>query len=140
MKRIVKNLLKALWRMTSPVRRPLVARFNAHVSRIVSGTVNERMMPELLQPLAVALKRLERIEESLARAEHSASAAVEEVDLVLNGVSREIFRLQAQVESLHGLIHREIREARNGLSILDASEDDEPTVRRAPAADRARVG
>ena len=63
----------------------------------------------------------------------------EEVDLVLNGISREVFRLQAQVESLHRLIVREINESNNGLSIVDESGDEAPVV-RAAATERSRVG
>ena len=140
MMRIAKKVLKGLWRMTSPVRRPVMRRVDARVSALVASTVNARMMPEILHPLGVAIARLERIEASIAGADRAASAMVEEVDLVLNGISREVFRLQAQVESLHRMIAREIRDSGAGLSIVDESGDEAPVIRAASASERSRVG
>jgi len=139
MKRIVSKVLKSLWRMTSPVRRPLVSRFDAHVSAAVATTLNARMMPELIHPLVGAMHKLDRIEAALARADLAASTAAEEVDLVLNGISREVFRLQAQVEALHRTVAREAREAGNGLSIVHETGDEAPVL-RATATERSRVG
>lgn len=139
MKRIVKTMLKAIWRLTSPIRRPLVTRLDAHISAVVSGTVNARILPEILRPMAIALARLERIEASIASADRTASVVAEEIDLVLNGVSREVYRLQVQVETLQRLVGREIREAHNGLSLVDESEDEAP-ARRTPTPERSRVG
>ncbi len=139
MKRLLKLVLKPLWRLTRPFRAPLVSRFDDRVSRLVSNSVNARMLPELIEPLAVILRRLERIEDSLARADRTAMALSEEVDLVLNGVSREIFRLQAQVEHLQTTLARDPRAVNGGLSIVDPS-DDESTVLRGNHNERSKVG
>ena len=139
MKRIFRLLAKLIWRMSAPVRRPLLARFDAHVAELIGGTVNARIMPELIKPLAISLHRLERIEDSLARADHAASAMAEEVDMVLNGLSREIFRLQSQVEMLQRLVNDNGREPARHLSIIDEAGDEAP-VHRPGTTDRSMVG
>ena len=117
MKRLLKLVLKPIWRMTRSIRTPILARFDARVGLLVSNSVNARMLPELIEPLSITLRRLERIEDSLARADRSAMALSQEVDLVLNGVSREIFRLQAQLEHLQTTLARDSRAINGGLSI-----------------------
>ncbi len=124
MKRILSKVLRSCWRITGPVRRPLVARFDSRVSRLVSDTVNARMMPTLVEALASSGDRLERIERSIASADRAATNLAEEVDLVLNGLSREIFRLQAQLEQLQRRLDDEARFATNGLSIVKASDQE----------------
>ena len=139
MKRLVKLMVRPFWRMTRPIRTPLMNRFDDRVTRLVSGTVNARMLPELIEPLAVALRRLERIEDSLARADRTAMALSEEVDLVLNGVSREIFRLQTQLEHLQTTLARDGRGASGSLSIVDQSGSESPVL-RGNHPERSKVG
>ena len=140
MKRIIKWTFRPFWRATSPVRRAVMARFDARTAELISGTVNARMMPPIIEALAISGHRLERIEESLDRADRAASNLAEEVDLVLNGLSREIFRLQAQLEMLQRSLGEDDRATGNGLSIVAESGDDAP-LRRSPApAERSRVG
>lgn len=139
MNRIVKAFCKVIWRLSSPIRRPLAARFDARVANLVAGTVHNRVLPELIHPLSITLRRLERIEETLARADRSAAMMAEEVDLVLNGLSREIFRLQAQVETLQSFVGDDLRGSNTGLSIVHESGDESP-VRRVPGSERSMVG
>jgi hypothetical protein len=82
------------------------------------------MMPTLVEALASSGDRLERIERSIASADRAATNLAEEVDLVLNGLSREIFRLQAQLEQLQRRLDDEARFATNGLSIVKASDQE----------------
>jgi hypothetical protein len=139
MKRIIKSIFKVLWRATSPVRRPLMARFDARVSGLIEGAVISRMTPAIIQALAVSEHRLERIEGTLARADDSVAALAEELDLVLNGMSREVFRLQAQVEMLQRSLVDQTRIVAGGLSIVEDSCEETP-VRRPASAERSRVG
>ncbi len=139
-KRIAKFVLKRAWRMTGPMRRPLMRRFDARVSTLVSNTVNSRILPELIPPLGLALERLERIEQSLSRADRATSAMTEEIDLVLNGVSREIFRLQVQVETLQRIVNQEIRHAGLGLSLVAETGEEEEIRRPSGSAERSMVG
>lgn len=138
MKRIAKLILKPFWKLAGPVRRPLLARFDDRVARLVAGTVNARIMPELIEPLAIALRRLERIEDSLARADRNALAMAEEVDLVLNGVSREIFRVHAQLEQLRAALADDPRMT-PGLSLIDGAGAESPVL-CGPVGERSRVG
>ena len=115
---IIKKVVKKMWRATWPVRRPFAHRFDQRVSRIVSDTVNARMMPTLIDALAASNQRLERIEQSLVSADRSASNLAEEVDVVLSGLSREIFRLQVQLELLQRRLDEESQFAISNLSLL----------------------
>src|SRR4051812_29013243 len=126
MKRIIKGILKALWRATSPVHRPLIARFDARVSGLIEGAVISRMTPVIIQALTVSEHRLERIEGTLARADDSVAALSEELDLVLNGMSREVFRLQAQVEMLRRSLADHSPIVAGGLSIVEDTCEEAP--------------
>jgi len=140
MKRIFASVSNALWRMTAPVRRPLVTRFDSRVSRLVSGAINDRVIPPITEALAVSGRRLERIEESLERADLTASNMVQEVDMVLNGLSREIFRLQVQVEKLQRSLGEEGRTSGNRLSIVTESDDEAPSRLATAIPERFGVG
>jgi hypothetical protein len=140
MKRIIALVIHALWRMTAPVRRPLAVRFDARVSRLVSDTVNARMMPPLIEALDQSGHRLARIETILDRTDRAATHVAEEVDVVLNGLSREIFRLQAQVELLQRTLRDDMRFAANNLSIVNEAGEESPLRRPTAPAERSRVG
>jgi hypothetical protein len=138
MKRIFALVYRTLWRLTWPLRRPLMKRFDARISQLISDTVNARMMPTLVEALAASGQRLERIERSLAGADRAATCLAEEVDIVLNGLSREIFRLQAQVELLQRQLEDDSRFSLNGLSIVDESDEGPPL--HLSASEHSRVG
>jgi hypothetical protein len=137
MKRIIQWFVTPFWRASTPVRRALMGRFDARVVRIVSMTIEDRMLAPILETLSETEARLKRIEELLIRADRSASTLAEEVDLVLNGLTREIFRLQAQVESLR----KGDEEVVVGLTLLAEPDDAEPSSRSEVAPiERSRVG
>jgi hypothetical protein len=140
MKRIFALALDVLWRLTWPFRRPFVTKFDSRVSRLVSDTVNARMMPTLVEALAISGKRLERIEHNMASADRAANSLAEEVDLVLNGLSREIFRLQTQLELLQRRLEEDSRFSANGLSIVDESGQESSFARSSAQTERSRVG
>jgi hypothetical protein len=77
----MKRLLKALWRLTLPARRP----FQAKAEGFVAGCV------------ARALE-----------AHNPTRALAAEVDVVLDAVVAEHFRLQAQVEELQRLVRERL--------------------------------
>ena len=70
MKRLLKKMVRPFWRMSAPVRRPLIRKFDHH-------------MMQLLRPLTPP-----------------PPAAPADLDLTLNSVVRELARLQVQVEIL----------------------------------------
>ncbi len=134
MKRIIRSVAKALWRMSWPARRPFVARLDARVSRLIAGTIEARLITSIAESSA----RLERIERTIDRADRAAAVMVEEMDVVLNGLTREVFRLQAQVERLQRGLGEAGRPDPNVLSILDGTSEDDNAHEE--AVDRARVG
>ena len=77
MKRLVKTGLKALWRGTLPIRRPLMAKFEAYLARCLRPT--ERFLTEetnvLMDHVVRELVRLQRQVESLQQAIEELSPA-----------------------------------------------------------------
>jgi hypothetical protein len=140
MKRILKSILRGLWRLSSPITKPMVRRLDARVTSSVAVAIHERIMPPIVDALMQSNQRLERIEHTLDRATRSAGQMAEEMELVLTGLSREVFRLQAQVEVLHRMVEGELERATpSKLTIVDESEEDEP-LRRAAGSERSMVG
>src|SRR5262245_42806844 len=74
MKRLLRKMVRPFWRMSAPVRRPLIRKFDHH-------------MTQLLRPLASQSPILP-------------PAVPANLDLALNSVVRELARLQVQVEIL----------------------------------------
>ena len=72
MKRTIKPMLRYVWRMSAPVRRPLIRKFDNHAMQLL------RHLPQPPAP----------------------PAPPADLDLVLGSVVRELARLQAQVELL----------------------------------------
>jgi hypothetical protein len=137
MKRIIKWLSRPVLWGSKPIRRAIMGRFDARVVRLVAVAFESRMMPPLVEALSASDSRLDRIEGLLSKADRSASKMLEEVDLVLNGLSREVFRLQAQVEMLRRDLDQQDRSVIGGLSLLSESADET----RAPVStERSRVG
>ncbi len=77
-KRMLKSIAKAGWAGIGPVRRPLIRKFHR--------TVVDEIGRRLAQYVHTALP--------------PASATLQEIDLVLDSMVRELTRLQAQVEVL----------------------------------------
>ena len=140
MRRIVMWISRPFWQATSPIRRAFLSRFDGRVVELVAGTVNARMMPQLIDALANCIHRLERIEESIGKVDRAATNMAEEVDLVLNGLSREIFRLQAQVEILQRTLNEDALAIGNGLSIVAESAEEAPSRLATSAPERSRAG
>ena len=137
MKRMLRRLVLPFWWASTPFRRAVMRRFDARIVGLASSAIEARMMPAILESLSASEARLERIEALIARADRSASTMAEEVDLVLNGLSREVFRLQARVE----MLGRDDRQDVGGLTLLSESEGDGPLDRpESFPPERSRVG
>jgi hypothetical protein len=78
MKHLLKKMVRPLWRISAPVRRPLIRKFDQH-------------MAQLLRPLSPPPAPVPP---------PPPPAAPADLDLVLNSVVRELARLQVQVEVL----------------------------------------
>jgi hypothetical protein len=74
MKRTIKKGLRSLWRLSAPVRTPLVRKFDSHAMLLL----RQIPQPQIPQP----------------------PGPPADLDLVLNSMVRELARLQMQIELL----------------------------------------
>jgi hypothetical protein len=81
MKRLLKKIARPIWRMSAPLRRPLLRKFDHH-------------MVQILRPLAPPPAP------SPPPASPPPPGVPADLELVLNSVVRELVRLQDQVELL----------------------------------------
>ncbi len=108
MKRVLKRLGQAGWKLTGPLRRPVVRKVHQGFTQVLQVAVTE--------PLHA---RINGIEAGLNLARHEVSVQGEETNLNLDSLVRELARLQLQVEALQtALAERE--STGNGLSVLQA--------------------
>lgn len=91
MKRLTKRVLKALWRRTSFIHRPLIERYQAMIVRCCAS----------VRPVHVC-------------------HVTPETNLLMDHLVRELFRLQTQVEQLQ-LSVEDLGHARGGLSVVGES-------------------
>lgn len=138
MKRLLKRAVRPFWRMTAPIRRPILRKLDARLHFMVATSIRSEVLPTIEASLASSARVLERLEASVASANHTAHAMSCDMDLMLGSVIREVARLQAQVDAIDEAFGRAVSPGRAGLSVLDADDDGEPFAR--PAIERARVG
>lgn len=106
MKRVLKGVLKTLWRLAAPVRRPVSSRLARRQQQIIAATLREEVVPHLVLVRSV-LERIEQDRGQLQTIEHAinvtrclADARAEEANLALDSHVRELSRLQRQVAEL----------------------------------------
>lgn len=91
MKHLINKPLKALWRMTAPIRRPVRARIDRFlhssiVVPVVQGTAGPDRISNLELHAQAVTQRVELIQHDL--------------NLTLNDLVREVTRLQIQIEAV----------------------------------------
>lgn len=136
LKRLVKRALKPVWRLSAPIRRPILRKLDAKIHYMVATSIRTEVLPTIEASLASSARVLERLEASVGAANHTAQAMSCDMDLMLGSVIREVARLQAQVDALDEAFGRAVSPGRSGLSVLDVDED-ESYVR---PTERAKVG
>jgi len=138
MKRLVKKVVRAAWRATSPIRGPVSRRFHdqlvqagiAALAQAEAVSVHERVLPPLYWGF----------EAQIAATHSSARAISAETSLVLNSMVRELARLQIQVEVLQQMVQDNGR-AHGGLSIVgEAGEGRDAYSPRDRPVEHMRVG
>ena len=132
MKRLLKRFLKGCWRMTAPIRHPVVRRLDAKLGRLITGAIQSQVMPPVVDGLEHSRHAFWRIEHALQVAQVTAERNTTEIDLVLNGLIREIARLQHQVEALQDQVEA-VTYIRNGLTLVDGDGDGEAELPLAEA-------
>jgi hypothetical protein len=135
MKRLIKRILKPIWRMTAPIRRPVMRKMDGKIHSMVACSIRAEVLPTIEASLAASARVLERLEASVGVANHTAQTMACDMDLMLGSVIREVARLQAQVDAIDEFVARAVSPG-HSLSLIDG--DDEPYPRT--AVERARVG
>ncbi len=130
MKRVFKSSLKFLfrpfWRMTAPVRRMVLLKFDAHLTRSIANVVHGPF-EHVATRINACATALERIETSVNVGRHTVEHQHAEANLLLDGLVREIARLQMQIE----LLRDAVDESGSQGSLVVVGEGDEAAKRRA---------
>jgi hypothetical protein len=120
-KRMMKSVARAMWKRSGVLRRPLSRKFQALMHEHVS-----RHFHVALENSTVALQQ----HTTVVLQQHTAKEVqpiIQELSLVLDGVVRELTRLQNQVEMLHQRIEEQSAEASVvRFSTIGEADDFEP--------------
>jgi hypothetical protein len=114
MKRILKSVARALWKGSHPFRRPFSRKLHTVISNHRNAALVE-IEQRVVRNSQTILERLGGIEARTVRLEtilQERLSVVEELSLVLDGMVRELTRLQSQVEVLHYMIDEQSTEAK----------------------------
>ena len=124
MKRMLKAIARRCWRLTDPVRRPLIQRIHGTITRLVANVIEERAIGPILPRLDLVLTSLERLEQGVNCARHEVNNVYGvDTNLALDGLVREVARLQRQLDAL-----REVVEESRGLAVVGDVEGDDSGV------------
>jgi hypothetical protein len=104
LKSALKSAARRIWRLTAPVRRPVVRKFDERLNRLVSAALQAHRPVLQLQVAPPDLSQIESAIHDMAASlrmarqvsEHHAS----EANLLMDNLLREVVRLQMQVEAL----------------------------------------
>jgi hypothetical protein len=80
--------LKSLWRLSRPIRQPVVSRFDQHMATVLRADLN------------VISDQLNRFAVQTAQAQQQSLTAMREMNIFVEGLVREIAQLQEQVQML----------------------------------------
>jgi hypothetical protein len=119
MKRLLKRVLKAVWRKTAILRGPITRKLDQHINGLMTQSIQAQLPP------------------ALSRIEHAVNVMAFDTNLVLNSVVREVARLQMQVEVLQQLI-QDCAPAQGGLSLVGQPDID--GTGESDSGDLMRVG
>lgn len=125
LKRLARAVARPLWRLSAPIRRPLARRFDERLTRIVENSIRTHWNhvhvsldpPDLGSVETLVLEMTASLSMARQIAEHHA----EESTLLMDGLVREVARLQLQLESLSELVE----ELRGGSSLMLVGNEDE---------------
>ncbi|MBX6311668.1 MAG: hypothetical protein IRY99_01900 [Isosphaeraceae bacterium] len=103
MKQMLRAVIRALWRASAPLRRPLVRKIDAKVMQAVGVAIQAEVQPirQQLQEIPAGLRGLEL---ALNHARYVTDNHLSDTNLVLDSVVRELARLQRQIEILQEMV------------------------------------
>jgi hypothetical protein len=126
LKRLAKAMARPLWRLAAPVRRRLACEFDERVRRIVESVVQANWQGCHVTVEPPDLSRLEamvgELSAALGMARKISEHHAEEANLLMDGLVREIARLQLQLESLAELVSDS--RSGSGSSLVVVGEED----------------
>jgi hypothetical protein len=102
----------------------------------IASTIEERVAAPLREAKRGVARNLERIDSLCSASTRAAS----ETDLLLDGLVREVVRLQMQVEYLQHLVAPPGSGSADDIRLIDRVPPPETIARAAPAAERVLVG
>lgn len=117
-------LLKPFWRLSGPVRRPLAHKFDGRIHKIVDQSLAVALATPNVRLEAIC-SALGRIEESVNIGRHTVEHQNSDANLLLDGMIREVARLQMQIEAL-----REAVDDASSHGTLGVVADDETGAER----------
>src|SRR5438093_851221 len=112
MNRLLKAILRAVWRLTTPIRRPVVRKLDGHVVALLVQAIRG--------PILERLDAVPWHEDGLPPSSRP-EPRLQEMSLAINGLIREVVRLQMQVEVLQQSID-DASLARGGLTVVGGEE------------------
>jgi len=121
----LKAILKPLWRLSAPVRRPLLRKFDEHLAHALAQNLIGPSARLEATHAAVA-GALVRLEGSLQVGRHVVEHQNADANLLLDGLVREVARLQLQIEAL-----REAIDEAQGRGSLGLVGQDDESARKA---------
>jgi hypothetical protein len=120
MKQLVKRMIRPLWRGSAVIRRPVAARFDARIQRLVIQAIDASRGAEPGRSgFGDSADASVRIEYSLGALHEKIDRYSVEVDLVLNTLVREIARLQYRLDEVESQSSREGLSRSVGLTLVD---------------------
>jgi hypothetical protein len=129
LKGLAKSLARPFWRMAAPVRRRLARNFEDRVRRVVEEVIRAnpqavevRIEPPDLSRLEARLEAmLGDVSASVGMARTIAEHHGEEANLLMDGLVREVARLQLQLEGLAEMVE----ELRGGATLVVVGSEEE---------------
>ena len=137
-KRLIIRAVRPFWKMSAVIRRPIARRLDSRLNHMIAVAIRSQLLPTIQESLDSSSRTLERVERSVGAASRSAEVMAADIDLMLESVVREVSRLQVQVESLQDLVEHAVLPARNGLLLVEGSEDE--SVAWPAERERSKVG
>ncbi|GAC1466171.1 MAG: hypothetical protein NVSMB9_06450 [Isosphaeraceae bacterium] len=111
MKRFIKRVLKAIWRSTSRVRRPIVQKIEEFLRRCSVQPAIHVTPPHV----------------------HLVCGVTEETGVLMDHLIRELVRLQARIDLLQQAVEDLTPYTKSGLVVVRALEGEEDEVERSAA-------
>jgi len=139
MKRFIKGVIRLIWKMTAPFRRPIARKVESRMNHMITDAIRTQLLPTIHSSLASSTRSLDRLEASLGAANHPAHLLACDMDLLLGSIVREVARLQLQVEAIQDLIEHAVAPGHKGLSLVEPEDEGEP-VGWPSGVERSKVG